>query len=279
MAQATTEQAISSTMQENRVFPPSPEFSAKARIKSRAEYDKLHRESIDRPEEFWGKQAEALSWFRKWDRVLEWNVPNSKWFVGGKINVSYNCLDVQIEKGRGDKTAILWEGEPQVTREYEDRAVEFSMDGKSANGAKYEVRRISYQQLKDDVCRFANGLKKLGVKKGDRVTIYMPMIPEAAVAMLACTRIGAPHSVIFGGFSSQAIADRVEDAQSHFVITADGGHRRGQIVALKANVDEALKKTSLARKVIVLKHCDAPIEMQQGRDVWWSDVVAVLAWR
>src|SRR5207248_8724772 len=135
-------------------------------------------------------------------------------------------------------------------------------------------RRISYRQLKDDVCRFANGLKKLGVKKGDRVTIYMPMVPEAAVAMLACARIGAPHSVIFGGFSSQAIADRVEDAQSHYLITADGGHRRGQIVTLKANVDEALKKTSLIKHVIVLKHCDAPVEMKAGRDVWWSDAVA-----
>ena len=249
------EQAISSTMQENRVFPPPAEFSAKARIKSRAEYDRLYRESIDRPEDFWGKQAEALKWFKKWDRVLEWNCPHAKWFVGGKINVSYNCLDAQIEKGRGDKTAILWEGEPLA-------------DGKP------EVRRISFKQLRDDVCRFANGLKKLGVKKGDRVTIYMPMVPEAAVAMLACTRIGAAHSVIFGGFSSQAIADRAEDAQSHVIITADGGNRRGQLVPLKNNVDEALNKTQIVQKVIVLQHTKHDVPWKEGRDVWWHDVIA-----
>jgi acetyl-CoA synthetase len=268
------DQTIVSSQQENRLFPPSPAFSAKAHIKSRDEYDRLYRESIDNPDAFWGRAAEQLHFFKKWDKVLEWNCPDAKWFVGGKTNIAYNCLDRQIEQGKGDKTAILWEGEPQITREYEDRMIEFSTEQKSGNGAKYEVRRISYRQLKDEVCRLANGLKKLGVKKGDRVTIYMPMIPEAAVAMLACARIGAPHSVIFGGFSSQAIADRVEDAQSHYLITADGGHRRGQIVTLKANVDEAMKKTSLVKKVIVLKHTDAPVTMQPGRDVWWSDAVA-----
>ncbi len=249
------EQAISSTLQENRLFPPPAEFAAKARIKSRAEYDRMYRESIDRPEEFWGKQAEGLSWFKKWDKVLEWNCPNAKWFVGGKLNVSYNCLDAQIEKGRGEKTAILWEAEP-------------------LNSGKPEIRKITFKQLRDDVCRFANGLKKLGVKKGDRVTIYMPMVPEAAVAMLACTRIGAAHSVIFGGFSSQAIADRAEDAQTKVLITADGGYRRGSVVPLKANVDDALTKTQIVQKVVVLKHATNDVKMQDGRDVWWSDVIA-----
>ena len=248
-------QTITSTQQENRLFPPSEQFSAKARIKSRAEYDRMYRESIEQPEAFWGKQAEALSWFKKWDKVLDWKSPYAKWFVGGKINVSHNCLDAQIEKGRGDKTAILWEGE-------------------ALTNGQPEVRKISFKQLKDDVCKFANGLKKLGVKKGDRVTIYMPMVPEAAVAMLACTRIGAPHSVIFGGFSSQAIADRVQDAQSSIIITADGGSRRGSVVPLKANVDDALTKTDLVKKVIVLKHAKNDVKMTQGRDVWWSDVIA-----
>src|SRR5688572_31305360 len=233
MSQANA--AIESTMQENRLFPPAAEFSAKAHIKSREQYDKLYRQSIDDPETFWSNAANELEWFRKWDKVLDWKLPYAKWFVGAKTNLSHNCLDAQIKKGRGDKTAILWEGEPLA----------------ASHGP--EIRRVTYKQLKDDVCRFANGLKKLGVKKGDRVTIYMPMVPEAAVAMLACARLGAPHSVIFGGFSSQAIADRVEDAQSTLLITADGGFRRGQVVPLKKNVDEALTKTNLIKKVVVLK--------------------------
>jgi len=255
-AAAAQEQSIESTMQENRVFPPPPEFSAKARIKSMDEYKRLYKESIDNPEAFWGKQAEQLHWFKKWDKVLDWQVPTAKWFVGGKTNIAYNCLDAQIDKGRGDKTAILWEGEPL------------------ANNGQPEIRRISFKQLKDDVGRFANALKKLGVKKGDRVTIYMPMVPEAAVAMLACQRIGAPHSVIFGGFSSQAIADRVEDAKSNIIITADGGFRRGSVVPLKNNVDDALTTTSRVKNVIVLKHAKNDIKMQDGRDIWWSDAIA-----
>jgi acetyl-CoA synthetase len=243
-------QSIESAMQENRLFPPTAEFSAGAWIKSRGQYDQMYRESIDRPDDFWGKIAGELHWFKKWDRVLDWKLPNAKWFVGGKTNVSYNCLDFQIERGRGGKTAILWEGEPG------------------------ETRRITYQQLREDVCRLANGLKKLGVGKGTRVTIYMPMIPEAAVAMLACARLGAPHSVIFGGFSSQAIADRVEDAKCEILITADAGRRRGQIVPLKNNVDEAGKKTALLKKVIVFKHTGEKVGWVEGRDVWWSDVIA-----
>jgi acetyl-CoA synthetase len=254
--------AIESSLQENRLFPPPPAFAADALIKSRGEYDRMYRESIEKPEEFWTKLAEKLHWFKKWDKVLEWNCPEAKWFVGGKLNVAHNCLDHQVVQGRGDKTAILWEGEPLTAT---------AADG---SGQAPEVRKITYRQLLDDVCRFANGLKKLGVKKGDRVTIYMPMVPEAAVAMLACARIGAPHSVIFGGFSSQAIADRVEDAKSEIILTADGGYRRGSVVPLKANVDEALTTTKLVKKVVVLKRAGNDVTMQPGRDLWWSDVIA-----
>ena len=255
--------AIESTLQEQRVFPPPPEFSKTAHVKSMDEYRALYRESIDHPEAFWGKMAEGLHWFKKWDKVLEWNSPNAKWFVGAKLNVAYNCLDAQIAAGRGDKAAILWEGEPE--------------SGMPGSGGS--VHRITFRQLKDQVCRFANALKMLGVKKGDRVTIYMPMVPEAAVAMLACARIGAAHSVIFGGFSSQAIADRVEDAQSEIIITADGGFRRGQVVPLKANVDDALTKTARVKTVVVLQRIGATPDKQlevnwvEGRDVWWHEII------
>ena len=266
-ASAAGSAAIESSLQEHRVFHPSREFAAKAHVHSRAEYDRLYRESIDHPDRFWGRIAEELHWFKKWDRVLDWKVPYAKWFVGGKTNVAYNCLDAQVEKGRGDKAAILWEGEPE--------------SGRPGSGGS--VHRITYRQLRDDVCRFANALKSLGVKKGDRVTIYMPMVPEAAVAMLACARLGAVHSVIFGGFSSQAIVDRIEDAKSTVVITADGGFRRGSVVPLKNNVDEALKRTNLVKKVVVLQRVgnnpatpgapSAPINWVEGRDVWWHEIV------
>jgi acetyl-CoA synthetase len=255
MAQDQTN--IQSSMQEHRLFPPDQAFSAAAHIKSRAEYDRLYRQSIDEPETFWADIAKELHWFSPWTKVLQWQLPNAQWFIGGKTNLAYNCLERQIAAGRGDKTAILWEGEPQTAP--------------SGGG---EVRKISFSQLKDQVCRFANGLKKLGVKKGDRVTIYMPMVPEAAVAVLACARIGAPHSVIFGGFAAHAIADRVNDADSHIIITADGSHRRGAIVPLKNNVDEALKKTDKVTKVIVLKHLGQETNWVQGRDIAWSDVIA-----
>jgi acetyl-CoA synthetase len=247
---------IESTMQESRLFPPPAAFSAVAHIKSMDEYKKLYRQSIDQPEIFWADVAEKFHWFKKWDTVLKWESPNAQWFVGGKTNMAYNCLDHQIAQGRGEKTAILWEGEPMSAT------------------APPEIRRISFSQLKDDVCQFANGLKKLGVKKGDRVTIYLPQIPEAAVAMLACARIGAAHSVVFGGFSSQSIADRVDDAQSQFLITADGGYRRGVSVGLKKNVDAAMQKTSRIKKVIVLKRTGEKIDWNADRDVWWTDVVA-----
>ncbi|MDB5175087.1 MAG: Acetyl-coenzyme synthetase [Phycisphaerales bacterium] len=255
--------AIESSLQEQRVFPPPAEFSRTALVKSMDEYRQLYKRSIDDPSDFWGEMAEGLHWFKKWDAVLDWKPPYAKWFVGGKLNVSYNCLDLQIERGRGDKAAILWEGEPE--------------SGMPGSGGS--VHRISFRQLKDQVCRFANGLKQVGVKKGDRVTIYMPMVAEAAVAMLACARIGAAHSVIFGGFSSQAIADRVEDAKSDVIITADGGFRRGSIVPLKANVDDALKKTDRVKKVIVLERIgsapgkDFKINWVEGRDLWWHELV------
>jgi acetyl-CoA synthetase len=247
---------IESSYQETRLFPPPPAFSQRANIKSMEEYNLLYRQSIDHPEIFWADVAKKFHWFKTWDTVLDWQEPNARWFTGGKTNVAYNCLDRQITEGRGNKTAILFEAEP------------------IGAGGSPEVRHITYQQLLDDVCQFANGLKKLGVKKGDRVTIYMPMVPEAAVAMLACARIGAAHSVVFGGFSSQAIVDRVEDAQSQFIITADGGYRRGAVVSLKKNVDEALKKTDRIKKVIVLKRTGETVKWTDDRDLWWDDVIA-----
>ena len=241
----------------SKMYPPSPEFSKQAYIKSMEEYESIYKRSIEDPEGFWGEVASNFHFFKKWDRVLEWKLPFAKWFVGGTTNASYNCLDHQIKKGRGDHTAILWEGE--------------LVDGQNR---PTEVRKLTYNDLLKEVCRFANGLKKLGVKKGDRVTLYMPMVPELAIAMLACARIGAPHSVIFGGFTAQAIVDRLVDAQSHVVITCDGGYRRGKIVPLKANVDEACKMTDLVKKVIVHKRAGNNVTMQSGRDIWWHELTA-----
>src|SRR5437762_8556213 len=207
------ENNIESHLVEKRLFKPSRDFAKNARIKSLGQYRRMYRESIDQPAKFWAREASELVWRAPWKKVLEWKAPFAKWFVGGKLNISENCLDRHLDGPRRNKAAILWEGEPG------------------------DERTLTYQQLHREVCRFANALKAQGVKKGDRVTVYMPMVPEAAVAMLACARIGAAHSVVFGGFSSQAIADRVEDAKSDVIITADGGHRRGQIVPLKTNVD------------------------------------------
>ncbi len=238
-------------------FAPPADFSAQAHIKSMAEYQALHKRSIEDPEGFWGEVAADFHFFKKWDRVLEWNEPFAKWFVGSTTNVSYNCLEHQIARGRGDHVAILWEGELVNDK-----------------GEPTEVVRLTYNDLLKEVCKFANGLKKLGVKKGDRVTLYMPMIPQLAIAMLACARIGAPHSVIFGGFTAQAIVDRLVDAESHYVITADGGYRRGKIVPLKKNVDDACAMTDLVKKVIVYKRAGNDVEMKNGRDVWWDDATA-----
>ncbi len=248
--------SITSSLQEHRVFQPSPEFSRRSHVKSMDHYRSLWTRSIDDPESFWAEAARELHWFKTWDKVLDWNEPYAKWFVGAKTNLAYNCLDRQIDAGRGNSTAIIFEGEPY------------------ADGKPLEIRKLTYRQLRDEVCQFANALKSIGVKKGDRVTIYLPMTPEAVVTMLACARIGAAHSVIFGGFSSQAITDRVIDAQSHFIITADGGYRRGTTVALKKSVDEALKATDLVKKVIVLKRTGESVNMTPGRDVWWHDAIA-----
>jgi acetyl-CoA synthetase len=241
---------IQSALSETRVFPPPEQIVREAYINSREQYEALWRRSLDDPEGFWGEVGREFHWFKPWDRVLDWNLPDAKWFVNAQTNAAYNCLDLQVARGRGEHTAILFEGEPG------------------------DVRRISYRELLHDVCRFANGLKAQGVKKGDRVTIYMPMVPELAVAVLACARIGAPHSVIFGGFSPQAIVDRVEDAESRVVITADIGYRRGKPVGLKANVDEACTHSPLIRKVIVYQRGEGAVTMQPGRDVWWHDVIA-----
>ena len=237
---------IESHLNENRVFKPAKEFSKKARIQSLAQYKKMWEESIKRPEKFWAREAADLTWNKKWTKVLEWKEPFAKWFIGGKLNVSENCLDRHLAGPRKNKAAIIWEGEPG------------------------ERRVITYQQLHRDVCRFANVLKRNKIKKGERVIIYMPMIPEAAVAMLACTRLGIVHSVVFGGFSAESIKDRVHDSGAVAVITADGGYRRGAIVPLKANVDAALKDGDHpVKRVIVFRRAGNDVHIEEGRDVWW----------
>jgi acetyl-CoA synthetase len=238
---------IDSVLKETRVFPPPPEFAKKAHVKSLDEYRALYRRSVDDPEGFWSEQAASLKWSRKWDRVLEWNPPFAKWFVNGALNLSENCLDRHVAGGRKDKTAIVWEGEPG------------------------EVRRLTYGEVLREVCRFANVLKGLGVKAGDRVGIYMPMIPEAAVAMLACTRIGATHNVVFGGFSAEAVRDRMNDSEAKLIVTADGGYRRGSIVPLKANVDNAAAACPSVKHIVVVKRTGADVSMKAGRDVWWHE--------
>jgi acetyl-CoA synthetase len=243
---------ITSVLKETRLFPPPAAFAAKAHVDA-AGRDRLAGWAERDPDGFWAEQAKTLDWFGPWQTVLDWSdAPHAKWFVGGKLNASYNCLDRHL-KDRGEKTAILWEGEPGDTR------------------------TLTYRQLHAEVCRFANVLKGLGIQKGDRVTIYLPMVPEAAVAMLACARIGATHSVVFGGFSADAVADRNNDAGSKLVITADGGWRRGKVVPLKANVDEALAKSPTVENCVVLNRCNTPVEMKAGRDHWWHELAAKAA--
>src|SRR6201997_685629 len=219
--------SIDSILQEQRKFKPPEEFRKRAHIKSLDEYLRIYRESIEQPEKFWGRIAEELHWFRKWDKVLEWNCPWAKWFVGGQINLSYNCLDRHVQTARKNKAAIIWESEPG------------------------EVRTLTYQQLHREVQKFSNVLKSLGVKKGDRVAIYMGMTPELPIAMLACARIGAPHTIVFGGFSSNALVDRIHDSQAVAVITQDGAYRRGAEVKLFPAVEEALKSCPSVKGVIV----------------------------
>jgi acetyl-CoA synthetase len=232
------------------VHKPSKEFSAKARIPSLAAYKKLYKESIDKPEKFWAREAKELNWQKKWDKVLDWKAPHAKWFVGGKLNVCENCVDRHATGPRKNKAAIIWEGEPG------------------------DKRVITFGQLHKDVCRFANVLQKNGVKAKDRVLIYMPMVPEAAVAMLACARIGAVHNVVFGGFASEAIVDRLDDSGATVIITADGGWRRGKVVPLKPVVDEALVKYTKVKRVIVLNRCGNAVDMDAKRDAWWHDEIA-----
>jgi acetyl-CoA synthetase len=241
---------ITSVLKEGRRFPPPADFAAQAHIRSLAEYEQLWQQARDNPEVFWGQQAEQLSWFRHWDQVLVWNEPHAQWFAGGKLNASYNCIDRHLSDGRKNKAAIVWEGEPG------------------------DSRVLRYQDLHREVSKFANVLKGLGVQKGDRVTLYMPMVPELAIAMLACARIGATHSVVFGGFSGDAVADRNNDAKARLLVTADGGWRRGKIVPLKQNVDAALAKSPTVEKCVVYNRCNQPIEMKASRDFWWHELMA-----
>jgi acetyl-CoA synthetase len=244
---------IESTLREHRVFPPPAEFAAKAHIKSLAEYEALYKKSIEDPEAFWAGAADELHWFKRWDKVLDWNLPWAKWFVGGKLNLSYNCVDRHALGARAGKTAIIWEGEPG------------------------EIRRMTYAELHAEVQRFANALKGLGIKKGDRVAVYMGMTPELAIALLACARIGAVHSVIFGGFAATAIADRVNDSTCVAVLTQDSSYRRGGEIKLKQTVDEAMKACPTVKHVVVYKRTGSEVTMVEGRDHWWHDLVNAAA--
>jgi acetyl-CoA synthetase len=236
---------IESHLIEKRVFKPAKDFAKKARIKSLAQYRKMYRESVRRPDTFWAREAKELIWRKPWKKVLDWKAPFAKWFVGGQLNLSENCLDRHLDGSRRNKAAIIWEGEPG------------------------EKRTLTYQQLHREVCRFANVLKRNRIRKGDRVIIYLPTIPEAAIAMLACARIGAVHSVVFGGFSADSIRDRIADSGAIALITADGSYRRGAIVPLKNNVDHALSGSTSVKCVIVFKRVGNEIHMEEGRDVWW----------
>jgi acetyl-CoA synthetase len=237
---------IANLLEELRTFEPPDDFRKNAVVSSPAIYAEAEADF----EAFWATQAEAhVSWFKKWDTVLEWNAPFAKWFVGGTLNVSYNCLDRHVEAGYGDKVAYFWEGEP---------------------GDKKE---LTYNWLLDETCRVANALKELGVRKGDRVAIYLGMVPELAPVMLACTRIGAPHTVVFAGFSADSLSGRINDAEAKVLVTADGGWRRGAIVPLKANADEALRSTPSIEKVLVVRRTEHDVAMQDGRDVWYHDIV------
>jgi acetyl-CoA synthetase len=243
-------QHIDSVLQEARTFPPPAEFSKHAHIKSRAEYDRIRQQAEADPEAFWAGIANELIWFKPWDKVLEWNNPWAKWFVGGQFNLSYNCLDRHVQTWRKNKAAIIWEGEPG------------------------EVRTLTYQQLLTEVQKFANVLKGLGIKRGDRVAIYMGMTPELPIAMLACARIGAPHSVVFGGFSANALVDRITDQQAVAVITQDGAWRRGTEVKLKDAVDEALPHCPTVQHVVVYKRTGHEVAITPGRDHWWHELMA-----
>ncbi|HVY55945.1 MAG TPA: acetate--CoA ligase [Thermodesulfobacteriota bacterium] len=241
------QKTIEDLLTEGRTFAPGKKLRENANVKSDAVYKRAARNR----EKFWANFAKELDWFKKWSRVLKWKAPHSEWFVGGKLNVSYNCLDRHINTARKNKAAIIWEAE----------------SGESVT--------LTYWELYREVNKFANVLKELGVNKGDRVTIYLPMIPELAIAMLACTRIGAPHSIVFGGFSAESLMDRINDSKARILITSDGGYRRGGIVPLKKNADDALTDTPTIEKVVVVKRIGdkAPVKMKKGRDLWWHELM------
>ena len=242
------EKNMSALLDERRTFPPSEDFKARASWNDPEIYERAAKD----PEGFWAEQAKNLDWFQPWERVLEWNAPWAKWFVGGKLNVTHNCVDRHAHSARRNKAAIIWEGEPG------------------------DSRVLTFGMLEREVNRFANALKSLGVVKGDRIALYMGMVPELAIAMLACAKIGAAHSVVFGGFSAEALRERINDAQAKLLITADGAWRRGTVVPLKASVDEALTGTPTIEKVLVLERIGqaAQISMKPGRDIWWHDAIA-----
>ena len=240
---------LDSSLRENRVFAPPAEFAAKAHIKSVAEYEAMYRRSVEQPEEFWAEAAKELDWFAPWTKVIEGEAQHARWFINGKLNLSYNCVDRHALGTRKDKIALIWEGEPG------------------------EVRKLTYGELHLQVQQFANVLKGLGIKRGDRIAIYMGMSPELAIAMLACTRIGVMHSVIFGGFAAHAISDRVNDSSCVALITQDVSYRRGAEVHLKDIVDQALMKCPTVKNVIVWRRSDSPVMMQAGRDVWWHEAM------
>ena len=254
-----TGDSIDSVLREHRLFPPPAAFAERMgtiHIPDLATYRAEHERSLRDPEGFWGEVAKGFHWFKPWGKVLEWNLPDAKWFVGGQTNACFNAVDRQVEQGHGDEVAIIWEGEPNA-----------------AGPHGHEVRHITYRELRDEVARCAAALENMGVKKGDVVTIYMGMVPELAVAVLACARLGAPHSVIFGGFAAQAIVDRVQDADSKVIVTCDGAWRRGTLVPLKANVDAACAQLPNVQSVLVLRRTGSEVSMKPGRDVWWHDLV------
>ena len=238
--------SIEALLQEDRRFPPPEEFARQANVRDPGVYEEAQKDF----EGFWAKFADELHWFKKWDTVLKWEPPFAEWFVGGKINVSYNCLDRHLGTARRNKAALVWEGEPGDWKVY------------------------TYWDLYREVCRFSNALKSLGVRKGDRVTIYLPMIPELPISMLACARIGAPHSVVFGGFSPESLTGRINDSESKVLITSDGGYRRGNVVPLKRNADEALEGTPTVEKVVVVRRTGTADDlMKAGRDIWWDELI------
>ena len=247
MADQKPNPEIEDLLGEDRTFPPRPDFRARAVVRDESIYAEADRD----PEAFWAKLAGELEWSTPWDTVLEWKPPHAKWFVGGKINASVNCLDRHLRGARRNKAALIWEGEPG------------------------ERRTLTYFDLHRQVATFANVLKSLGVGKGDRVALYMPLIPELAIAMLACARIGAVHSVVFGGFSAESLRDRINDSSCRLLVTADGGYRRGQVVALKKVADEAVAGTPSIEHVVVVQRAGAalPVEMKTGRDHWYHDLM------